>query len=267
MLRRTARRSFAPYVPSPRLDTRKTQPPPPAVEVGGLEGDGHNAYSDRLARTPRWKLMGETSYEQRMRENATRYPFSQSPGLPRQTYDVRFLPVAIKDPETHKPLLRLGQNFKTPLNLPVPVIFLRDTKTKRGFIGRRFQTKYVNPFFMRNHLHPGKFAVYATPEWYERLGLPARDHRIHEEVPQDRSMLERLRQKQLWVEEPWRYTTFVRFHKYRGGPPELRDDPTPWNGQEETAPAGGAVGGRAGAGDVAGRGPRVIRKARKVKLF
>ena len=282
MLAGTRRRLFAPWTPGARADVRKTVPPPPAVEVGGLEGDAHNAYSDRLARTPHWRRMAMSDVELRMRENQTRYPFTKAPGAKPGQYDVRFLPAPRPDPIETPALVRLGWKYGIPKDLTVPVIFLRDAygtvsaesttadgapsvSESKQLLGRRFETRYVKRELMQNYLHPSKIAVYATPEWYARLGLPVRDHGIHSEIPESNDDFVRLSQKRTWEDEPWKFTTYVRFRKYRDGPRELLDDATPWDGTEELAPSESTSSSVDGS--TAKRGPKVMRKARKVKLF
>jgi hypothetical protein len=207
--------------------------------------------------------MAETNHAFRMKDNATRYPFTRVPGAPQGEYDVRVLPVGIKDPEQNRPLVPIGTKDEM-YHWDVPVIFLRTTRLDGEVIGRKFETKWVKNHLMRMRLQPGKLAVYATPEWYRRLGLPVRDHRINEQVANGQEEVKKLALKQLWAEEPWRFTTFMRFRKYRDGPPELLDDETPWDGTEEMEPR---IKGAAGKGPAAAAGRGTNRKAKKVKLF
>jgi hypothetical protein len=205
--------------------------------------------------------MAQSTYELRMQENSTRYPFSH---VRPNDYDVRYLPRPWLDSHTRRPLLEIGE----PNNIPqveVPVIFLAtviDPETKM-VVGRLHETRYVSPFLMRFELHPQRLAVYATPEAYEQLGLPVRDHRIHDTIPKSRKEYEQLRKRWSWDNEPWKHSFEYLFRKYEDGPAELRDVEEEWDGSEDVVDAAGAKSGTA-AGK---KGPAVMRKARKVKLF
>lgn len=257
---------FAPWVPGPRHDVKITMPPPPGGEVGGTYGVSRG-YSDRLARTPYWKRMALTTYPERMKENETTYPFS---AVKPDEYDLRYTPRPYPDHHKHRPLLEVGEAHTIPA-LEVPVIFLvdlYDTEAKRYF-GRKYETVYVRRSFARGELIPQRYAIYATPEAYELLGLPVTDHRIHDEIPKNRHDLKKRLERIAWEEEPWKYTIESLFKKYEAGPPELLPQAAQWDGEEEVLASGGAgATGAAGAGATSTRtGPIKQRKARKVKLF
>lgn len=139
------------------------------------------------------------------------------------------------------------------------------------FQARQFETHYVTQSFMRRRLAPQRLAVYATPENYKLLGLPVRDLQIHAEVPKNQAAYQKLRAKQLWDNERWRFSFEMLFRKYERGPPELLDDGSDeWDGNEEVATsdsAGGKGGAAAGGGGAARKGPAIVRKAKKIKLF
>jgi len=262
MLRKTARALVAPWVPPARGDTKLTVPPPPGFEVGGLPGVSRG-YSERIANTPHWKRMAVSTYEERMVENETRYPFSSTrPGQ----YDIRYLPKPYPDHLAAKPLLEVGEPHEIPA-LEVPVIFLVDlfdTEHNRYF-GRKGQTVYVSRGFAKDELLPQRYAIYATPEAYELLGMPVIDHKIHEQIPKNRKEHLKLLEKQSWEEEQWKSTIEYLFRKYEAGPPELADVAEEWNGEEDVASS--ASGSGKGTEGIARKGPIKQRKARKVKLF
>lgn len=261
MLRRSAARRFAPWVPPPRGDTRVTAAPLPSVEHG-LRGGTAFGYSDRIAQTPHWKRMAQSTFELRMTEHATTYPMSQiNPG----EYDTRYLPLPYRDPMTHKPVTIVGAPGR--ICMPeIPVIFLADVddaETKER-IGTKHETRYVSSEDMRVMFAPMRLAVYATPENYRLLGLPERDHHIHGEIARTPEELEKLRAKQRWDEEPWRFSFEFLFRRYAAGPPEL-DDAEPIEYDPAEAEVAAASTSTAGAGGVKKAGTK--RKAKKVKLF
>lgn len=260
-MRRTCCALVAPWVPCPRGDTKLTVPPPPGGEVGGLQGVS-KGYSERIATTPHWRRMANSTLKERMQENETRYPFSSTrPGQ----YDIRYLPVPYHDRLAQKPLLEIGEAHNIP-RLQVPVIFLVDLfdTDEQRMMGRKFETVYVNSNLMREELLPQRFAIFATPEAYKLLGLDVVDHNIHAQIPKSRQEYLKILEKQSWDEEPWRYTIENLFRKYEAGPVELLDVAEEWNGEEDTASSGTSStdGGKASR-----KGPIKLRKARKVKLF
>lgn len=262
MLRKTARALVAPWVPPPRSDTKLTAPPPPGFEVGGLPGVS-KGFSERIATTPHWKRMAMTTYEERMVENETRYPFSSTrPGQ----YDIRYLPTAYPDHLAMKPLLEIGEPREIPA-LQVPVIFLVDLfdTENDSYFGRKGQTVYVSRNFAKDELLPQRYAIYATPEAYELLGKRPVDHQIHAQIPKTKKELQKLLEKQSWEEEYWKSSIEYLFRKYEAGPPELADVVEEWNGEEDVATASSGSG--KGAESAARKGPIKQRKARKVKLF
>lgn len=261
MLRKSAYLLFAPWVPPTRHDTKLTVPPPPGGECGGSPGVS-TGYSERIATTPHWKRMAVSTYEERMQENETRYPFSSTrPG----EYDIRYLPAPYPDHLKARPLLEVGEAHEIP-NVRIPVIFLVDlfdTRTNR-FFGRKGETVYLDRHFIREELLPQRYAIYATPEAYKLLGMPVVDHRIHQEIPKNAREHKKLLEKQSWEEQQWKSTIEYLFRKYEAGPPELLDVAEEWNGQEEVAPSGSAASAK---GDgTARKGPVKQRKARKIKL-
>jgi hypothetical protein len=250
------------WVPPARADMKVTAPPPIAGEVGGMFGVSI-PYSKRLSETPYWRRMAQSSFASRMNESATTYPMSASNP---DEYDMRYLPRAYPDPQRNRALLEIGEANTIP-QIKVPVILLADTTVAGVFLGRKNETVYVASALMRRKLSPQRAAMYATPENYKLLGLPVVDLKIHQEIPKTLRDYEKLRAKQQWEHERWRFSFPMLYRNYEMGPPELLDDaPLDWDGVEELAPAGGA--GAGGAGAAAGRkGPIKMRKARKVKLF
>ncbi|KEG08793.1 hypothetical protein DQ04_06441010 [Trypanosoma grayi] len=263
-MRRTVVRRVAPWVPPPRHDVKVTMPPPPPGEVGGPFGVSQG-YSDRLAHTPYWKRMALSTYELRMRENATRYPMSEHrPG----EYDIRYLPRSYPCQIRNRSLLEVGEPRQIP-TIHIPVIFLVNLydENKNCWFGRKYETVYVARRFMREELMPQRYAIYATPEAYALLGLPVVDHRVHAEIPKTPRDYDKLLERQKYDEERWKYSIEYLFRKYEAGPPELLDRAEDgWDGTEEVAVsvAGGAA--RDGAA-VQRKGPIKQRKARKIKLF
>lgn len=264
MYRRNIVRAFAPWSPPARADTKTTVPPPIAAEVGGMAGYSVS-YSERLVSTPYWRRMAESTIAQRYQENETTYPMSP---VNRKEYDMRYLPLCEPDPLTHEPLVYLGENANIP-TLPVPVIFLVDVQhpTKSFFYGRKYETRWVSPNFMREELHPNRLAVYATMANYKLLGLPPVDHRIHEWIPKSFEGLDKLMSKRVWSEEPWRYSfewMFRGVNENDGVPLELLDDPAEADAlAEEDMQVVTSADGTA----VSAKGAVKKRKARKVKLF
>lgn len=261
-MQRTRCLRVAPWVPGPRADTKITVPPPPGGEVGGRQGVS-KGYSRRIATTPHWKRMACSTFAERMKENETRYPFSSTrPG----EYDIRYLPVPYHDRLRNKPLLEIGEAHEIPA-MRIPVIFLVDlfdTEEQR-MIGQKFETVYVDQAFMRKELMPQRFAIFATPEAYQLLGLEAVDHKVHEQIPKNRKEYQKILEKLSWDEEPWKYSIEYLFRKYEAGPSELIDVAEEWSGEEEVAPSGAA--GQGTAGTMRKGGPIKQRKARKIKLF
>ena len=201
-----------------------------------------------------------------MEENKTTYPMSP---VRKGEYDVRYLPVAGKDMVKHRPLHEImaeekRAEFITMSDQEIPVIFLLDVQDADDgtWIGRKHETVYVSQEFMRNELFPQRFALYATPDNYRLLGLPEHDHHIHGEIAHRVSDLERIRSKQMWDEEPWRYSFDFLFRKWANGPPELLGEDEPWDGEEpsETSSA------RSDSGDKKSTFVQK-RKAKKIKLF
>lgn len=266
MLRKTVTRLAAPWVPPPRRDTKVTMPPPPGGEVGGTYGVS-TGYSERLATTPYWKRMALSDYSLRMEENATRYPMS--PWRDGE-YDMRYTRTPYPDHVKHRGLLEVGEARQIP-SVRVPVIFLVNlyNEEKQTWFGQKYETAYVPRAFARDELVPQRYAIYATPEAYELLGLPVVNHSIHEEIPKSPTEYKKLLEKQSYDEERWKYTIEYLFRKYEDGPPELLDrSEEGWDGQEVVAC--GAAGGAAGAGGEGAakrKGPIKLRKARKIKLF
>nr|CCC90640.1 unnamed protein product [Trypanosoma congolense IL3000] len=201
----------------------------------------------------------------RMAENATRYPMSEHrPG----EYDIRYLPTPYPCTVRNGPLLEIGEPRQIPA-IRIPVIFLVNLfdESKSCWFGRKYQTVYVDRHFMREELMPQRYAIYATPEAYELLGLPVVNHHVHGEIPKTPREYEKLLERQRYDEERWKYSIEYLFRKYENGPPELLDRPEDgWDGTEEVALS--AAGG-AGRDGVAARrkGPIKQRKARKIKLF
>jgi hypothetical protein len=262
-MRRTYMIYIAPWVPNPRCDTKITVPPPPAGEVGGSPGVSVS-YSERLSSTPHWKRMAFSTYSLRMRENETRYPMSQHN---KGEYDIRFLPTPYRDNVKNKPLLEIGEPHSIPVSrIRIPVIFLVDLwdEANGEYFGRKFETVYVLRNFMREELHPQRFAIYATVEAYELLGLPVVDHKVHQTIPKNDKEHEKLLEQQHWDEEPWKYTIEFLFRKYDDVPAELLPIAEEWDGREELASSGDSSSAAQGA---AKKGPIKQRKARKVKLF
>jgi hypothetical protein len=259
-MRSSSRRLAAPWVPPPRCDTRTTMPPPIGAEVGG-PGGVSTSYSARLSRTPLWERMANSTYATRMVENRTTYPMSQHNA---GEFDTRYLPKPFADPHTKKALLEIGQKMEIP-SVKVPVVMLLDLKRDDGsFVGRRHETVFVPTQMMRFELHPQRYAVYATPKNYAALGLPVVDHKIHAEIPKSRKEYEKMRAKQLWDNERWRFSFEFLFRHHEAGPAELLDTEEDWDGQEEVVEVAAERGADAGA---ARKGPVKLRKARKVKLF
>ncbi|KAG8344974.1 hypothetical protein TRVL_04197 [Trypanosoma vivax] len=263
-MRCTLVRRVAPWVPPPRYDVKVTMPPPPGGEVGGTFGVSRG-YSDRLARTPYWKRMALSTYELRMAENATRYPMSEHRA---GEYDIRYLPRPYPCTIRNGPLLEIGEPRQIP-SIRIPVIFLVNLfDEKKGcWFGRKYETVYVGRRFMREELMPQRYAIYATPEAYELLGLPVVDHHIHEEIPKTPREYEKLLERQKYDEERWKYTIEYLFRKYEHGPPELLDCAEDgWDGTEEVGPSLSVDGTRGGTAAPRGKSVKQ-RKARKVKLF
>lgn len=289
MLRTTKTSLFAPFKLPPKSlinpnGSRRvpvTVPTPISGEVGGQYGVSIQ-YSDELSRGSTYEeRMARSTYSTRMEENQTLYPMSAfRPG----ELDPRYLPSPYPDPIKNRPLLEVGEPDEIPREMKVPVIFLCDVKQEFNSYdegakssdtreeetvlqARQNETHYVNQSFMRRKLQPQRLAVYATPENYKALGLPVRDLKIHAELPRSREQYEKLRSKQLWDNERWRFSFEMLFRKYDQGPPELVDDlADDWDGNEElSASVAGAGGKGAAAGGKAG--PTIKRKARKVKLF
>lgn len=262
-MRRSFLRRFAPWTPPARGDGQKvTVPPLPAVELGG-RGGCSVSYSENFSKTPYWKRMALSNYELRMKENRTTYPLSQ---VNEGEFDRRYLPAPYPDPLVHRPTSIVGEPCR-PRRVDVPVIFLKDVvrpESEGGsYVGRKHETRYVHFDVMRNELAPLRLAMYATPENYRLLGLPVCDHHIHEELVRSHEDYEKLRAKQKWDEEPWRFSFEFLFRKYEAGPPELLDEePISFDTSEaeqagEASVAGGAGGKRLGT----------KRKAKKVRLF
>jgi hypothetical protein len=258
-----------------------TVPTPISGEVGGQYGVSIQ-YSDELSRGSTYEArMARTTVATRLEECQTLYPMS--PFRPGE-FDPRYLPAAFPDPIKNRPLLEVGEPDDIPREMKVPVIFLCDVKQEFNSYSeearssgtheeetllqaRRFETHYVNQSFMRRKLQPQRLAVYATPENYKALGLPVRDLKIHAELPRSREHYEKLRAKQLWDNERWRFSFEMLFRKYDQGPPELLDDVADdWDGNEELS-VSVAAGGKGGAGPGGKAGPLIKRKARKIKLF
>lgn len=260
-MRRTRRIFVAPWVPGPRGDTKLTVPPPPGGEVGGLQGIS-KGYSHRIATTPHWQRMANSTLAERFKENETRYPFSSTRA---GEYDIRYLAVPYHDRLSRKPLLEIGEAHEIP-RLQVPVIFLVDLfdTDEQRMIGRKLETVYVASDFMREELLPQRFAIFATPEAYELLGLDVVDHKIHAQIPKNQKEYQKLMEKQSWDEEPWRYTIESLFRKYEAGPTELLDVAEEWTGEEDVAVTSS---GGTSATTASRKGPIKQRKARKVKLF
>ena len=95
--------------------------------------------------------------------------------------------------------------------------------------------------------------------------------KIHQEIPRSREEYEKLRAKQMWDNERWRFSFEMLFRRYDNGPPELLDiDEDSWDGNEELSSSAGNGGdGKDGKGGKGGarKGPIVNRKAKKIKLF
>lgn len=256
-MRRKIARSFVP----PRMgDTKLTVPPPPAGEAGGQHGVSIR-YSPRIAHTQHWARMARTTYAERMKENATYYPFV---GANSTEYSIQYLPTPYKDPLKDRPFHEVGESAPR-LPVRVPVIFLRTvTNAKSGHVlGNRFETVYMNSNTVREELLPQRLAVIATTEAYELLGLPVIDHKIHNTIPRNSDDYKKLMERRVWDEERWKFTVDYLFRSYERGPTEFLDVEEEWDGNEEVA--GAAAGGSAAA---AGRsGPIKARKARKIKLF
>ena len=208
--------------------------------------------------------MALSTYAVRMKENETRYPMSHvNPG----EYDLRYLPTPYPDHIKHRPLLEVGEPHNIPLSrIRIPVIFLVDLwdEVNAVYFGRKYETVYVLRDFMKEELHPQRFAIYATPEAYELLGLPVVDHKIHQTIPKNDKEHEKLLEKQHYDEEPWKYTIEYLFRKYDEIPQELQVVSEEWDGREEVATSGDSAATTKGA---AKKGPIKQRKARKIKLF
>jgi hypothetical protein len=289
MLRATPGRFFSPVRLPSRAQLRAdgsrlvpaTVPPPISGDVGGQYGVSEQ-YSAEFSAEPFARRMARSTFATRMRENATLYPMSMyRPG----ELDVRYLPTPFPDPIVNRPLLEVGEADNVPREMKVPVIFLCDIAydatparpdaktsgvketTNESLHARRFETHFVTQTFMRRKLQPQRLAVYATESNYRLLGLPVRDHKIHAEVPRSRAEYQKLRAKQLWDNERWRFSFEVLFRRFDAGPPELLDDqPDLWDGSEEVASSASASAGGASA-DGGKTGPKIVRKAKKVKLF
>ncbi len=262
MIRRCVLRFAAPWELKPRMDTKVTVPPLPAAEVGGLPGCSVQ-YSERISSTPHWKRMAFSTYRLRMQENETRYPMSS---INTGEYDIRYLPTPYRDHVQKRPMLEVGEPHRIPLSrIRVPVIFLVDLwdDANGQYFGRKFETVYVLRDLMREELHPQRFAIYATTEAYELLGLPVVDHQIHQTIPKNDKEREKMLEKQHWDEEPWKYTIEFLFRKYTDVPAELMPVAEEWDGREELVSSGESSSKTQG---VAKKGPIKQRKARKIKL-
>ena len=209
---------FAPWVPPKRGDKYITVPPLPSVEHGGVEGCSV-PYSDRISKTPHWIRMANSNYTIRMRENRTTYPLSR---VNEGEYDIRYLPYPRRDPWSVKPLLEIGEKDETR-DCEIPVIFLQDVidADTGSPIGLKDETVYVSREFVREELYPQRFVVYATAENYKLLGLPVREHYIHNEIAVNEEEYEKIRLKKEWDEEPWKFTFDYLYRKYARGPPQL----------------------------------------------
>lgn len=290
-MRRSPLFLVAPWVPPARgEDLYITMPPPPGGELGGSPGISQG-YSDRLARTPYWKRMALSgSFAFRMRENATRYPMSHfRPGQ----YDMRYTVMPYPDHHhpAYRPLLEVGEARQIPGNMKIPVIFLANVMQKPSsdaeevWLGRKHETVYVPSVLARESLLPQRLAVYATEEAYRLLGLPVKRHSIHHEIPKSKKQYQKIFSQQHYQEERWKYDDAFRFRAFMDGPPALREwyqrgskagegaaeweeEAGAWLAQVSGA---GLAAGTASAGGEPGdgpaRGPRKMRKARKIKLF
>eukprot|EP00758_Cryptobia_borreli_P002305 Tbor_TRINITY_DN292_c0_g1::TRINITY_DN292_c0_g1_i1::g.12238::m.12238 len=263
MIRKSICLLTAPWRPPNMGDIYKTVPPPPSSDVGG-SGGVSMGYSDRISRTPYWRRMATTTYQERMTENATYYPFI---GKDSTEYSVRYLPKPYKDNIRNRPLFEIGE----PHNhypITIPVIFLVNLyeKKRETYLGKKLETVYVSRKFAKNELIPQRYAVYATTEAYSLLGLPVVDHRTHETLPKTESDFKKHIEKRSWTEERWKFTIDYLFRKYEEGPPELLEGVVEeWDGNEElgiSASASGSTGASGGR-----KGPVKQRKARKTKLF
>lgn len=76
MLRKGTVLLVAPWVPSTPGDVFVTRPPPPQADFKGYMGGVSVGYSDRIGRTPHWRRMAMSSYEERIEESNTYFPFS-----------------------------------------------------------------------------------------------------------------------------------------------------------------------------------------------
>lgn len=208
--------------------------------------------------------MAHSTYELRMRENATTYPMSAyRPG----EYDIRYTLMPYPDSQKHRPLLEIGEPRMIP-RIHIPVVFLVNLFDDAAgvWFGKKYETVYVEPHLAREELIPQRYAIYATPEAYELLGLPVIHHSVHEEIPKDTASYQKLMEKQNYVEERWKYTIEYLFRKYEDGPPELLDrSEEDWDGVE-TIGSSASEGDKAAGGGTR-KGPLKQRKARKIKLF
>ncbi|CCW68522.1 unnamed protein product [Phytomonas sp. Hart1] len=262
-MKRSVALYVAPWVPPPRQDVKITMPPPPGGEVGGSFGVSLG-YSDRLARMPYWQRMALSTYELRMRENETRYPMSP---YREGEYDLRYTRIPYLDHHKHRPLLEVGEARQIP-SLRIPVIFLVHLwdEEKQTWFGRRLETVYVGSTFAREELIPQRYAIYATPEAYQLLGLPVIRHHIHDEIPKTPHEYKKLMEKQSYEEERWKYTIEYLFRRYEDGPPALLDRPEDGSDgvvEGDAESTSGAVKDSEGTH----KGPLKQRKARKIKLF
>lgn len=305
MLRRGQLLLVAPWVPSHPGDVSITRPPPPQADFKGFMGGVSVGYSDRIGRTPHWRRMAMSTYEERIEESNTYFPFAspittalppthpslKSGGMPSdanwrqlsnsndgrvkvtdnnsnfsEEYSTQYLPKPYADTIRNRPLFEVGESA-TLFSVRIPVIFLEDVinPTTNTYHGKRLETVYVTQAQARNELIPERLAVYATPEAYRLLGLPPVDHKMHETVIKTVDDKSKLVQKQQWNEERWKFSVDYLFRKHAAGPPELQDVAEEWDG-EELVVSTGETG--AGSSDGAVRkGPVKQRKARKIKLF
>eukprot|EP00760_Papus_ankaliazontas_P013462 PhM_4_TR15737/c0_g1_i1/m.32236 len=261
MQNRTRLLLFAPWVPPMRKDTKHTMPPPVPGNVGGREGVSI-PYSPKLSYTPLWKRYANTTYEERMHEARSYYPYCEYNPT---DYDIRLLPRPYKDSLKHRPLLEIGEPNYIP-QMRVPVILLgtvKDTETKQ-VMGHALETVWVMSNVMREELAPRRLAVYATEENYALLGLDPVDHHLHETIPKTLEEYAALLKKHEWEEEPWKFSFDYLFRQYGESPAELGD----FDGEFDEGEGTGMQATSSSDGKSTIRGKRKKdRKAKKVQLF
>jgi len=265
MFRLTRVTLFAPYIAPMRRDTKHTMPPPVPGDVGGPGGVSIR-YSPRISYTPLWERYAKTTFEERLSEAQSHYPYSEHNPA---DYDVRFLPKPFKDQMKYRPLFEVGERQTDIVaHHRIPVILLTDLKNTANpehYVGRAGETLWVTSNLMRNELHPRRLAIYASPENYVLLGMEPIDHHVGDEVPRNFAEYQRILKKHEWMEEPWKYSFDYLFRNYgEDGPSELRDVADPWDGTEdvdvvETVAEDGSK--------VRVKARRKERKAKKVKLW